>query len=184
MQFTPTRRDVRRRFCNEICRERNERRGQQARRRARRSGAVSDRINPIEVFERDHFRCYLCGVSTPREFIGTHHLTAPTMDHIVPLKVGGAHVWSNVACSCRKCNSAKCDKMPESLPLGLSLVQLYREASPRYVEIICLHCGEVYRYAQGSRGPLKKYCSTKCKDAHSHSGLVKTRDQTMGGIYA
>jgi 5-methylcytosine-specific restriction endonuclease McrA len=72
-------------------------------------GVAADRIDPIKVFERDRWRCQLCGCSTPERLRGQMVDHAPELDHIVPLARGGAHTWSNVQCACRRCNGEKAD---------------------------------------------------------------------------
>lgn len=84
-----------------------------ARRRALERGITADRIDPIKVFERDGWRCHLCGCKTPRRLRGTYDPRAPEIDHVIPLAAGGAHTWGNVKCACRKCNGEKSDR-----PLG------------------------------------------------------------------
>lgn len=78
-----------------------------ARRRARMLSTGADTIDPIKVFERDKWRCHLCGNRTPRRLRGTLESRAPELEHIVSLADGGTHTWGNVACSCRKCNQEK-----------------------------------------------------------------------------
>lgn len=112
------------RFCSEHCRVehtaksksaykqtegyRAYRRKSKSKRRALiRNAPRVDSIDPIEVFERDKWRCHLCGRSTPRRLRGTIKDNAPELEHIVSLTDGGMHTWSNVACSCRKCNLEK-----------------------------------------------------------------------------
>jgi hypothetical protein len=46
--------------------------------------------------------------------------TAPELDHIIPLASGGAHVWDNVQCTCRKCNGEKGAEVLGQLRLGLN----------------------------------------------------------------
>lgn len=93
------------------------RRRYRARRRAIECGAAAERFDPFVIFERDRWRCHLCGCRTPRSLRGTYQDRAPELDHIVPLSKGGQHTRANVACSCRKCNHAKGDK-----PLGQLLL--------------------------------------------------------------
>lgn len=88
-----------------------------SRRRARVRGLDAERFDPFDIFERDHWRCHLCGVMTLKSKRGTMHDRAPELDHIVPLSRGGPHTRANVACSCRKCNHAKGAK-----PLGQLLL--------------------------------------------------------------
>jgi len=79
-----------------------------ARRKALERGArVGQSIDPIAVFERDKWRCHICGIKTKKALRGTYEPLAPELDHITTLADGGKHSWGNVACSCRKCNHAK-----------------------------------------------------------------------------
>lgn len=78
-----------------------------SRRRAVLRGCEHESIDPIKVFERDGWRCHLCGIKTPRRLRGTIKDNAPELEHIVSLADGGSHTWGNVACSCRRCNIAK-----------------------------------------------------------------------------
>lgn len=78
-----------------------------ASRRARIKGRQRDPIDPIAVFERDGWHCYLCGIATPRELRGTLQPNAPELEHKLALANGGTHTWDNVACACRKCNGLK-----------------------------------------------------------------------------
>lgn len=89
-----------------------------AKRRAR--IGLASLIDPVGVFERDGWQCYLCSIATPKELRGTLEPNAPEMDHVKPLAKGGGHSWDNVACACRRCNLIKADK-------ELSLVWTYAD---------------------------------------------------------
>lgn len=78
-----------------------------ARHRARRAGVAYEPVNPISVFERDGWRCQICGKDTPRARRGTNYPNAPELDHRVPIAKGGPHLYANVQCACRACNGAK-----------------------------------------------------------------------------
>ena len=95
--------------CNACLSEskRQSRRASKASRRARVRGAEYESIDPIKVFDRDGWRCHICGTKLKRRDRGTLQDLAPELDHIVSLAEGGAHTWGNVACSCRKCNGTK-----------------------------------------------------------------------------
>lgn len=67
----------------------------------------AERIDPLRVFERDGWRCGICGNKTLKAKRGTLHDRAPELDHIVALANGGGHNWQNVQCACRACNSRK-----------------------------------------------------------------------------
>lgn len=83
------------------------RRRAKAWRRAIERAPHAERFDPFEVFERDKWRCHLCGVSTPERLRGGYDDRAPELDHIVPLSAGGEHSRRNTACACRRCNNAK-----------------------------------------------------------------------------
>ena len=87
--------------------ERRAKRAAKARRRAAKRGSRCERFDPIEVLERDGWRCQLCGVRTPRRLRGTLAPRAPELDHVIPLAVGGEHSRANTQCACRACNNAK-----------------------------------------------------------------------------
>ncbi|MCA0032740.1 HNH endonuclease [Mesorhizobium sp. B263B2A] len=82
-------------------------------RKLRLRGVTVETVNPIAVFDRDKWRCQLCGVKTPRKLRGKNQPTSPELDHILPLAVGGEHSYRNTQCACRSCNLAKSSK-----PLG------------------------------------------------------------------
>lgn len=71
-----------------------------------------ENVNPIKVFERDKWKCQICGVKTPRRLRGKYDDNAPELDHIMPLSLGGARSYMNTQCACRKCNSDKSNASP------------------------------------------------------------------------
>lgn len=94
-------------FCTKLCCTRHGRRIQKAKRRARKRGNKYEPVNPFKVFDRDGWRCQLCGTLTPRKHRGTIKPNAPELDHRVPLSKGGDHNYGNTQCLCRACNCAK-----------------------------------------------------------------------------
>lgn len=90
-----------------------------AKRRAVSRAVDADHIDPIAVFERDRWRCHICGRKTLRSKRGTPHPLAPELEHIVALADGGQHTWGNVACSCRECNRKKGAQSFGQLALGI-----------------------------------------------------------------
>jgi 5-methylcytosine-specific restriction endonuclease McrA len=93
-----------------------------AKQRARRQKAISrdarkamlrvasvESVDPIKVFERAGWKCYLCGCPTPKELRGTYESNAPELEHVMPLSKGGAHSYANTDCACRACNLEKSD---------------------------------------------------------------------------
>jgi 5-methylcytosine-specific restriction endonuclease McrA len=76
------------------------------RKRARKYGVTYEPINRRKLFERDNYKCWICGRTTRKDKKVPHH-RAPTIDHIVAMSKGGSHTWDNVACACFICNSRK-----------------------------------------------------------------------------
>lgn len=56
-------------------------------------------LNRRTVFQRDQHRCQYCGAG------------AENIDHVVPRSRGGSHAWDNVVAACRRCNTAKRDRL-------------------------------------------------------------------------
>jgi hypothetical protein len=79
-------------------------------RRAKRAGVAYQYVIKEKVFERDNWRCHICKRKTPKRLMGTYNDNAPELDHIIPLSIGGPHVYSNVKCCCRECNGDKGSK--------------------------------------------------------------------------
>lgn len=105
------------RFCGQACRRACNKKREKALRRKRESAACED-VNPYAVFDRDGWRCMMCGKATPKERRGTNYANAPELDHVVPLALGGSHTYANVQCACRSCNGRKGARMvPSQMPL-------------------------------------------------------------------
>lgn len=113
VDFCPEYGMKRRRFCSPPCAKRSGNRTKRKKERARKRGATVETVDPNKVFDRDGWRCQLCGVKTPRKLRGTDKPNAPELDHIVPLAKGGEHSYRNTHCACKACNAAKSDT-----PLG------------------------------------------------------------------
>ncbi|WP_081401272.1 HNH endonuclease [Acinetobacter tandoii] len=106
-----------RKFCSASCENKNIRskpyyRAKRSRLDAlKRNASKAERIDPIDVLNRDGWICYLCGIPTPKNLRGTYEFNAPEVDHIVPLSRGGSHSMNNLRCACRKCNNKKANHM-------------------------------------------------------------------------
>ncbi|WP_353962043.1 HNH endonuclease [Mycolicibacterium houstonense] len=85
------------------------RRAHEERKRARKAGAYVEPVYRKRVFNRDGYRCHLCGKKTDQTK-KVPHPKAPTLDHIIPLASGGTHEPSNCRCACFLCNSLKGDR--------------------------------------------------------------------------
>lgn len=73
-----------------------------------------------EVYERDHWTCYLCGKKTPVELLGKKDARAPRLDHIIPAADGGDPTVDNLRCACDRCNRMKADKGGQIIEIILS----------------------------------------------------------------
>lgn len=71
---------------------------------------AGDDIDPVALFERDNWLCHLC-----EEPIQPHRRCpdplAATIDHVVPLSLGGRHTWDNVKAAHAFCNFRKSNKV-------------------------------------------------------------------------
>jgi 5-methylcytosine-specific restriction endonuclease McrA len=76
------------------------------RRRVRIRFAHHDYFTALDVFERDEWACKICGlVIDPNEKFPSRD--SASLDHIVPLALGGTHTLDNVQTACMGCNWAK-----------------------------------------------------------------------------
>lgn len=72
-------------------------------RRAAKRGAAAESFKPSEVFDRDGWSCAICGSAIDPE------LTYPaprsvSLDHLIPLSVGGEHTRANTRAAHLECN--------------------------------------------------------------------------------
>ena len=67
------------------------------------------RLTRREVFARDRQRCQYCGR-------GHQDLT---LDHVVPRRRGGTHVWENIVTACQPCNHRKGGRTPREARMQL-----------------------------------------------------------------
>lgn len=112
-------------FCSADCKTKNSYRvrpGSTHRRRAKKHGCDYSEVNKVKVFERDGWKCRLCGAATPKKLKGTRNDRAPELDHIVPLSLGGAHSYDNTQCACKRCNMTKSNRPMGQLHLGFGAI--------------------------------------------------------------
>lgn len=91
--------------CSEKCRREATRALHHARRALIR-GRTSEVFAPSEIFQRDNWRCQLCGKKT-RPYAKLRSPLYPTLDHIIPIAKGGAHSRQNTQCAHLRCNVRK-----------------------------------------------------------------------------
>lgn len=77
------------------------------RRRAKHLDQFVENVNHQKVFERDKWRCGICGEKVDRS--GKRGPRMPSLDHIVPISQGGEHSYANTQCAHYRCNLSKND---------------------------------------------------------------------------
>jgi hypothetical protein len=68
---------------------------------------IAELFDPKDIFTRDKWHCKSCGKPTRKSLYGKNSDDAPTLDHIIPRTLGGAHTMQNTQLLCRKCNYDK-----------------------------------------------------------------------------
>ena len=76
------------------------------RRRARRFGVAYEPINVRRVYVRDRWRCGLCGHKVDKRLKWPNRMCA-SLDHVVPMSLGGSHTYDNVHLAHWLCNTLK-----------------------------------------------------------------------------
>ena len=82
------------------------RKDQRRRRRARMRSVKTDVFTSVEIFERDGWRCGICGEKVNKGIEYPHPKSA-SLDHIVPLAEGGEHSKANCQLAHFSCNARK-----------------------------------------------------------------------------
>lgn len=62
-----------------------------------------DKIKRRQVFERDNYKCRICGITTD-DTLPRSHPKRSNLGHINAIAAGGTHTWDNVCCLCYACN--------------------------------------------------------------------------------
>lgn len=76
-------------------------------RRARQVAQQVEDVRPQVVFERDKWKCHICGGKTRKRPRFKRDPEMASLDHLVPLSLGGEHSYANTACSHLACNLRK-----------------------------------------------------------------------------
>jgi len=107
VEFTPAHGGAE--YCSLSCARRTMRLryGRRHKERAQYHGVPYEPVNRLKVFERDGWKCQVCGRATPRKGQGTFRDNAPELDHRIPMAMGGAHSYENCQLACRRCNATK-----------------------------------------------------------------------------
>lgn len=85
------------------------------RRRAKTHGVARvEKFSHLEVFERDGWRCGICGEAVDGGLAYPDRRSA-SLDHIIPIARGGQHERSNVQLAHLVCNQWKHARLPEEV---------------------------------------------------------------------
>jgi len=76
-----------------------------------------------EVFRRDNYTCQYCG----------RRDTTLTVDHILPKRLGGQHIWTNVVAACPSCNHRKGGRRLNEVHMHLLQIPKEPSASATYL---------------------------------------------------
>lgn len=95
-------------FCSEKCdrRHRNRHYSSEFRKRARYHGVEYEPIKREEILERDNWICQLCGERIDKN-LAYPDPHCPSLDHIIPMSLGGPHLKRNVHAAHWICNTLK-----------------------------------------------------------------------------
>lgn len=97
-------------YCSDDCRVQGDllmRAACSHRRRVRkRNNGLCERFTLVDVAARDGWDCHICGEPVDR---GVHYNDdwSATLDHLIPVALGGMHTMGNVAIAHRWCNSIR-----------------------------------------------------------------------------
>jgi hypothetical protein len=81
-------------------------RGNSGRGRVKQFGVEYEPVDRRKVFARDRWRCGICHKPVDKSLKWPHPMSA-TLDHIVPMSMGGGHTYANTQCSHATCNIRK-----------------------------------------------------------------------------
>lgn len=104
-------------YCSEGCLKAYNNKQRKDRRLRKIKNVKHIHIDIVRLYERDKGICYLCGgvcdfkdytKDSKGTFIAGNNY--PSIDHVVPLSLGGEHIWENVKLAHRICNSIKSNK--------------------------------------------------------------------------
>lgn len=119
----------RQKFCCEGCQRTDEKR----RRRANKRKVHTEPVYRHEIYIRDGGICQLCGKPIDLDLPYNHDM-AISLDHVIPLALGGAHEPNNIQLAHRICNSSKGMVHPDLEMTALAQYVYPIEAGPEVLE--------------------------------------------------
>lgn len=106
-------------YCSEECKSKHNNRVRELNRRKKikTNGNVQWDITLSKLIKRDNNVCHICGGSCDNKDYSTnqggHFIVGnnyPSIDHVVPISIGGTHTWDNVKLAHHYCNTIKSNK--------------------------------------------------------------------------
>lgn len=79
-------------------------------RHAKKRNQFIEHVDETVIYERDQGICHICRGHVPR--------SKASMDHLVPISLGGLHAAWNIRLAHRDCNSGRCNRGPAQLLLA------------------------------------------------------------------
>jgi 5-methylcytosine-specific restriction endonuclease McrA len=77
--------------------------------RSQRRAQTWDGVTDAEIFERDRWRCGICGKRIGRSYVYPDG-RSKSIDHVVPLSEGGEDTASNKRAAHLLCNTMRCNR--------------------------------------------------------------------------
>ena len=105
----------RQRYCSSKCQIKAQRRTEtyksnkragSRRRRARKRNSYNETVYLEVIAQRDKHKCHICRKRVNMNLAYTDKHSA-TMDHLIPISLGGDHTYTNIRLAHRTCNSSK-----------------------------------------------------------------------------
>jgi 5-methylcytosine-specific restriction endonuclease McrA len=81
------------------------------------------KLSKREILRRDNFTCQYCG----------SQVTYLTIDHVIPRRLGGQHVWNNLVAACPSCNHRKGGRTLEQAQMRLNRLPMEPPSSANYI---------------------------------------------------
>lgn len=83
-------------------------------------GHYNAEVTRPKVFERDGYKCHVCGKKALKHWANNDPSEATVDHHPIPLSHGGDHDWHNVRCAHRQCNAEKTNRWDGQRRLALT----------------------------------------------------------------
>jgi 5-methylcytosine-specific restriction endonuclease McrA/endogenous inhibitor of DNA gyrase (YacG/DUF329 family) len=136
-------------------------------RRARKLGAYVETVRFSDVARRDRWTCYICSERIDKTLAFPDPLSA-SLDHVVPLSVGGTHEPSNVRITHLRCNVSKGNRpveQPAQMVMAFghaaTLRAVPRKPPPEMRTFECPVCGASVSVRATTKN-ARRYCSRDC----------------------